>query len=80
MGLRVECPQCGSRPYTEFWFGGETPEPGTHADPLEADYQRVWLKRNVAGIQTERWYHVAGCRRWCTLRRDTTRNEFHDPA
>ena len=77
MGLRVVCPNCGSRPFTEFWFGGEVLEDSSNPDPLEADYERVWLKRNMAGLQSERWYHFAGCRRWFTAHRDTTRNEFH---
>ena len=27
---------------------------------------------NPAGVTTERWFHAAGCRRWLTIRRDTT--------
>ena len=74
MGIRIPCPNCGSRPYTEFWFGGELPDPG------ESDYERVWLRRNVAGPQVERWFHYAGCRRWLTLERDTETNEVHGLA
>ena len=74
MGLRIPCPNCGSRPYTEYWFGGELPDPGV------PDYERVWLRRNVAGRQTERWFHYAGCRRWLTLELDTETNEVHGLA
>jgi heterotetrameric sarcosine oxidase delta subunit len=84
MALMVPCPNCGRRPFTEFWCSGELP---THApdaaadpDPLEADFQRVWLRRNVAGPQTERWFHAAGCRRWFTVTRNTLTNEIHDVA
>ena len=82
MALKIPCPNCGARPYTEFWFGGELPEHATGAepDPLEADYRRVWLRRNVAGDQVERWLHFAGCRRWLTLTRDTLSNRIDDVA
>ena len=80
MALIIPCPQCGPRPYTEFWCSGELPDGGHSADPgdLEADYARVWLRRNVAGEQRERWYHHAGCRRWCSLTRNTLTNAIHD--
>lgn len=79
MALMIACPNCGRRPYTEYWWGGELPE--THAgDPasLEDDFARVWLHANVAGDQSERWFHYAGCRRWLTARRDTRSNVCHD--
>ena len=87
MALKVNCPNCGPRSHTEFWFGGEVPV--HHGDEqtrdgdsggdeaLEADFARVWLKRNAAGVQAERWFHHAGCRRWLTARRDTRTNGFH---
>ena len=82
MALRLTCPNCGSRPHTEFWFGGEVE---SHAGRcagerraaaerdavLEADFERVWLRRNSYGVQRERWFHHAGCRRWHTAERDT---------
>jgi heterotetrameric sarcosine oxidase delta subunit len=70
VGFRITCPNCGERSYTEFWFGGEVP------DPADDDFGRVWLLRNVAGAQVERWFHWAGCRRWLTLERDTRTNEI----
>ena len=74
MGLRIPCPNCGLRDYTEFTFGGEL-------RPLEArdadeDFVRVTLRENVAGLQRERWYHLYGCRRWLTLERDTVTNRI----
>lgn len=75
MALRIPCPHCGSRPHTEFWCGGELRFP-IAGDALEADFERVWMRDNKAGIQAERWYHVAGCRRWLTLERDTRTNRI----
>jgi heterotetrameric sarcosine oxidase delta subunit len=76
MPLMIPCPNCGLRPYGEFWCSGELPEDGHGggSDDLEADYARVWLRRNAAGAQPERWFHHAGCRRWVTIRRNTVTN------
>ncbi len=88
MALRLTCPNCGSRPHTEFWFGGEVeahPAEGVreagaadHSAALEADFARVWLRRNTYGLQRERWFHHAGCRRWHTADRNTLTNEVHE--
>lgn len=90
MALRLTCPNCGSRPHTEFWFGGEVEAQTEEASAatagadraavLEADFTRVWLRRNTYGVQRERWFHHAGCRRWHTAVRDTLTNKVHDPA
>jgi heterotetrameric sarcosine oxidase delta subunit len=78
MALKVTCPNCGPRQYTEFWFGGELlPHVAPGADELAADFERVWLRTNPAGVQRERWFHHAGCRRWVETERDTLTNEFH---
>jgi heterotetrameric sarcosine oxidase delta subunit len=82
MALMIPCPNCGVRPYTEFWCSGELPESGHGggggAADVEKDFERVWLRRNVAGDQVERWFHHGGCRRWLTLTRNTITNAIHD--
>jgi sarcosine oxidase subunit delta len=72
VALRIDCPICGIRPYTEFAFGGELRE--VRSADAEADFARVYLPANAAGPQRERWFHAAGCRRWLTLTRDTVSN------
>jgi sarcosine oxidase subunit delta len=74
LSLLVPCPHCGERPYTEFTFGGELLPLGS-SDP-DADFARVYLRENVDGSQEERWFHLLGCRRWLTLRRDTVTNRI----
>ena len=74
--MRIRCPNCGERSYTEFWFGGELPPAAREGETLAEEFERVWLRRNVAGVQAERWFHYAGCRRWLTLERDTVTNEI----
>lgn len=76
MGLRLTCPNCGERSFTEFWFGGEVRLLAPEGESLEEDFERVWLRDNVAGVQRERWFHHAGCRRWLTVERDTATNEI----
>jgi sarcosine oxidase subunit delta len=69
----ILCPRCGRRPLDEFTFGGERrPTPDWLTDPDDRDYDEVWIFENPAGPTTERWFHTAGCRRWLTVRRDTT--------
>lgn len=79
MALRIPCPTCGPRPYTEFTYGGELRELGPSGDH-EEEYRRVYLRRNPAGPQDERWFHAFGCRRWLTLARDTVTNHIDGRA
>lgn len=73
MGFKLTCPNCGSRAYEEFWFGGEN-RPYDPSATDEEDYRHTWLRANVAGPQQERWFHYGGCRRWMTVVRDTRDN------
>jgi heterotetrameric sarcosine oxidase delta subunit len=73
----IECPNCGSRNTAEFRFGGEVvayPEHGI--ETCYENVERVWMRENVRGRQIERWFHLAGCRRWVTLERDTLSNSL----
>jgi methylglutamate dehydrogenase subunit B len=74
VALKIDCPHCGLRPYTEFTFGGELRE--IHSPDARADFERVYLPTNAAGPQRERWFHAFGCRRWLTLTRDTVTNRI----
>ena len=72
----MPCPLNGPRNINEFTYGGELkqmPDPATCSDAEWADF--LFMRRNVKGPQTERWYHVAGCRRWFTLLRDSATHE-----
>jgi sarcosine oxidase subunit delta len=72
VALKIPCPNCGPRDHTEFTFGGEL-RPLEAAGPHE-DFARVYLRENLPGPQDERWFHLFGCHRWVTLRRDTVTN------
>ena len=71
----IDCPNCGPRPSTDFRYGGET-RPVEDPSSSELDeIKRLWMRRNVAGDQTERWFHRDGCRRWLTITRNTVTNQ-----
>ncbi|MBA3796036.1 MAG: sarcosine oxidase subunit delta [Chloroflexi bacterium] len=70
--LRITCPNCGRRPVEEYRFGGELRGAAASiTDPAQRDVDYVWMRDNIEGVTTERWFHSAGCRRWLTLSRDT---------
>ena len=45
MGLKIPCPNCGPRDYTEFTFGGEVR--AIDAPDADADFDRVYLAANA---------------------------------
>ena len=75
MTFLLPCPNCGARPVDEYSFGGEfqaRPAPPA-TDAAWAHY--LYARKNVAGPQTEWWYHRLGCSRWFLADRDTRNNE-----
>jgi heterotetrameric sarcosine oxidase delta subunit len=74
----LACPNCGPRSVYEFRFGGEAslvPEHiAGHANATAYD------RRNIAGVQTEWWYHRDGCREWLVATRNTITNEVLSAA
>lgn len=71
--LRITCPMCGRRDYTEFRYGGDAgklrPALGTADRKAWHDY--VFLFDNPKGAHREFWQHVLGCRQWLVVERDT---------
>lgn len=78
LGLRIPCPHCGLRAFSEFGFGGEVRE--LESPDAERDFERVYLNDNAPGAQRERWFHAYGCRRWFAITRDTTTNRILDSS
>jgi len=74
VGLRIPCPHCGLREFSEFSFGGEVRD--LESPDAQRDFDRVTLHDNAPGPQAERWFHAYGCRRWLTITRDTTTNRI----
>ena len=70
--MRIPCPHCGARSHEEFSYLGDAtldrpPEAATPADWHAYGY----LRDNPAGPHRELWQHVAGCRAWLVVTRDT---------
>lgn len=77
--LLIPCPNCGPRAEIEFRCGGQShiqrpAHPETADDAEWADY--LFFRDNPKGTHFERWLHVAGCRRWFNLARDTATHEI----
>ena len=75
MSLKIPCPHCGLRPVEEFLYGEIPKVPDTVVGDDARDVDRGFMLANPEGVQTERWFHVYGCRRWLTLQRDTRTDE-----
>lgn len=76
--LLIVCPFCGPRNSDEYAYQGEiTPRPGPDTDP-GAWRRYLYLKENVLGWQTERWFHGSGCRRFLDVERHSVTNEIKD--
>lgn len=74
--LRIPCPHCGIRDYTEFHYAGDATKlrPAHGAGDLRAWHDYVFLFDNPKGTHLEYWQHVEGCRQWLLLERDTATN------
>lgn len=74
--LRIPCPHCGVRDYTEFIYRGDATKPRpAHDDSDRATWHDyVFLFENPHGLHREHWQHVQGCRQWIVLERDTATN------
>lgn len=74
--MRIPCPECGARDYTEFQYGGDAskrrPDHGSSNRQEWHDY--VYVFDNPKGPHREFWQHTFGCRRWFVLERDTATN------
>ena len=74
--LLIICPNCGPRNDNEFSFQGEIiPRPSVGADST-AWRGYLYTRSNTSGWQTERWFHVSGCRRFLNIERNNVSNEI----
>lgn len=72
--MRIPCPYCGDRDYSEFTYLGDASKSRPAlctADEAAAFVEFVYLRANPAGPIAELWYHAAGCRQWLEIVRDT---------
>jgi methylglutamate dehydrogenase subunit B len=77
--MRIACCYCGARSNEEFAYLGDASVRRPNADAtlaLDATALQQWsdyvyLRDNPAGPHRELWQHVAGCRAWLVVTRDT---------
>lgn len=75
MSLLIPCPHCGRRPVQEFRYGGEAPARRPASDDDGGSLAGLlYDSDNPRGAAAEWWQHVAGCRTWFVLTRDTARD------
>ncbi len=74
--LRIPCPHCGVRDYTEFRYAGDASKsrPSLEITDVKTWHDHVFLFDNPKGMHQEYWQHVQGCRQWLVLERDTSTN------
>jgi len=75
--LRILCPYCGERDYTEFRYGGDAQKgrPPHASTDAKAWHDYVFLFENPKGPHLEFWHHLFGCRQWLVLERNTANNQ-----
>jgi len=70
----LTCPNCGPRDVNEFAYRGEVTTRPQERPTLRELTDYVYVRRNVAGVQREWWYHRQGCGQWFLADRDTRTN------
>jgi sarcosine oxidase subunit delta len=73
----LTCPINGTRPVSEFAYGGEyreMPDPATVSDAQWADY--VFSRASVPGVKKEWWYHLPSGT-WLIAERDVQTDVVH---
>jgi methylglutamate dehydrogenase subunit B len=75
--LRIPCPWCGERDYTEFRYGSDASKmrPAHGAGDMKSWHDYIFLFDNPKGPHREFWQHVLGCRQWLVLERNTATNQ-----
>ena len=75
--ILLDCPHCGPRNSDEFTFNGEiVPRPDVEATDAAEWRRYLYMKSNGDGWQTERWFHLSGCRRFLLVERNLDTNEI----
>ena len=71
--LRIPCPYCGVRDFTEFEYGGDASR--RFPDLADPDIDRwtefVMFRDNPMALHSEYWQHRSGCGQWLRVRRHT---------
>ena len=77
--LYINCPHCGLRSQNEFAYGGDgtVKRPELNQDISDEKWNEfVYLRKSPRGKHIELWHHIAGCRQWFKVQRDTVTHEI----
>jgi len=71
--MLIPCPHCGARDHAEFTYAGDATvrRPSSEEASDEAWMAYVYWRENPRGPHEELWHHLAGCRRFLVVTRDT---------
>ena len=81
--LNIKCPYCGDRSQKEFAYGGDGTiiRPELNKDISDEKWDEfVYLRKSPRGKHIELWHHIAGCRQWFKVQRDTVTHEVFKTA
>ena len=81
--LNIKCPYCGDRSQKEFAYGGDgtVVRPKLNQEISDEKWDEfVYLRKSPRGKHIELWHHIAGCRRWFQVQRDTVTHEIFQTA
>ena len=77
--LNIKCPYCGDRSQKEFAYGGDgtVVRPQLNQEVTDEKWDEfVYLRKSPRGKHIELWHHIAGCRQWFKVQRDTVTHEI----
>ena len=81
--LNIKCPYCGDRSQKEFAYGGDgtVVRPQLNQEVTDEKWDEfVYLRKSPRGKHIELWHHIAGCRQWFRVQRDTVTHEISKTA
>ena len=81
--LSIKCSFCGYRSQKEFAYGGDgtVKRPELNQEISDDKWNEfVYLRKSPRGKHVELWHHVAGCRQWFKVQRDTVTHEIFQTA
>ena len=81
--LNINCPYCGDRSQKEFAYGGDgtVTRPKLNQEISDEKWDEfVYLRKSPRGKHLELWHHIAGCRQWFKVQRDTVTHEIFKTA
>ena len=81
--LDIKCPHCGNRSQKEFAYGGDgtVKRPELNQNISDEKWNEfLYLRKSPRGKHIELWHHVAGCRQWFKVQRNTVTHEIFQTA